>query len=197
MARSSLAALIAETRTLIADTGTPPVFADNDVQNVLDRHRTERRFVLLQPQPTFIAGGNILYNDFYADTGHWEDDVVFQQADYAIITPDVAEPIPGHWHFAAQPAGFAVHATGKTYDLYGAAADLLDAWAAQVNLDFDFSDGKAQYQRSQKAQALRALAREYRTRAQVQTSTLTMLDDMPDIDGGGVTYPSLGVIDGH
>lgn len=49
-----------------------------------------------------------------------------------------------------------------TYDLYAAAADLLEAWAAREKLNFDFDTDGQSFKRSQKAAALLALAREYR-----------------------------------
>ena len=47
-------------------------------------------------------------------------------------------------------------------DVYAAAADLLEAWAAKEKLAFDFDADGQSFKRSQKAQALLGLAREYR-----------------------------------
>ena len=48
------------------------------------------------------------------------------------------------------------------YDVYGAAAELLEMWAAREKLNFDFSADGAQYQRSQKVEMLLTLAAQYR-----------------------------------
>lgn len=48
------------------------------------------------------------------------------------------------------------------YDAYAAAADLLEMWAAKEKLSFDFEVDGQSYKRTQKAQALLGLAREYR-----------------------------------
>jgi hypothetical protein len=54
------------------------------------------------------------------------------------------------------------------YDVYGAAAELLEMWAAREKLSFDFSADNAQYRRSQKVANLLDLAAQFRRRQQVQ-----------------------------
>jgi hypothetical protein len=54
------------------------------------------------------------------------------------------------------------------YDVYGAAAELLEMWAAREKLSFDFSADGAQYRRSQKVANLLDLAAQFRRRQQVQ-----------------------------
>jgi hypothetical protein len=54
------------------------------------------------------------------------------------------------------------------YDIYAAAADLLEMWAAREKLSFDFSADNAQYRRSQKVANLLDLAAQFRRRQQVQ-----------------------------
>lgn len=192
MARPSMANLIARVRTLIADpAGASQTFADDDIQNALDSHRTERRWVPLRPSATFAPGITVTFTNFYSDAQNWEDDIVLQDTGYNAIVPSVSEPLVGHWQFAAQPAGIAVRATGKTYDLYAAAADLLEAWGAQVKLDFRYVDNRAQYWRDQKFQALAQLAEKYRRLALPVSGRLVQSDAAPDIDGSGVTYPAV------
>lgn len=189
--RASMAALIARVRTLIYDPQAT-AFADQQVQDALDNGwRVEQRFVPLIPRPTFEPGGGILYLDYYADTPNWEDDILLQDMSYNALTPATAEPIPGHWTFAVQPNGIGVRATGKTYDLYGAAADLLDSWAAQVKLDFSFTQDRDQFQRMQRFQMITDLALKYRSLAGPRIGRLVQGDAAPDMDGAGVTYPAL------
>jgi hypothetical protein len=193
--RPTMASLIDRTRTLIADPNSA-AFSDDQVQDALDSRRTEQRFVLLEPQPTFLADRQILYLDYYSDTPNWESDILLQDANYQPVTPSLSEELVGHWTFAVQPNGVAVRATGKTYDLYAAAADLLESWAAQVMLQFDVTTGRDQFLRSQKFEKITALAAHYRELAQIETSPITQSEWTPDHDGGGVTYPSLGAIYG-
>lgn len=185
-----MAALIGRVRTLIADP-TSATFTDQQVQDALDGWRQEMRFVALIPRPTFEPGGQIAYLDYYSDTTDWEDDILIQDLSYTTVTPAVSEPIVGHWAFAAQPNGIGLRATGKTYDPYGAAADLLGDWAALVKLNFSFSQDRDRFERVQQAQTILALAATYRMRAKPRIGRLVQGDAMPEMDGAGVTYPVL------
>jgi len=62
------------------------------------------------------------------------------------------------------------------YDAYAAAADLLEMWAAKEKLSFDFEVDGQSYKRSQKAQALLELAREYRRQQRPQQGVLVRSD---------------------
>ncbi len=190
MARASMAQLIAQARSLLGNV-SPAIFTDDQIQDRLDVYRTERRWVPLRPVQTFTPGGAITYNDYYSDAEYWEADVLLQDTGYTTITADSSELLTGHWHFNMQPAGIAVRATGKTYDVYAAAADLAEMWAAQVVLEFDFSTSRDQFKRSQKFDQLTKLAAQYRARAMVHVSRLVQTDAAPDVDGSGVTYPSV------
>jgi hypothetical protein len=62
-------------------------------------------------------------------------------------------------------AALEAHPYGEgEYDVYGAAAELLEMWAAREKLNFDFSADGAQYRRSQKVEMLLQLAAQYRRR---------------------------------
>ena len=62
------------------------------------------------------------------------------------------------------------------YDAYAAAADLLEAWAAKEKLAFDFDADGQSFKRSQKAQALLELAREYRRQQRPLAGVLVRSD---------------------
>ncbi|NLD42333.1 MAG: hypothetical protein GX657_02445 [Chloroflexi bacterium] len=57
---------------------------------------------------------------------------------------------------------------GGGEDVYGAAADLLEMWAAKEKLAYDFGSDGATYRRSQKAEALLGLAARYRRQGRVR-----------------------------
>jgi hypothetical protein len=194
--RASMLALIDRVRTLIADS-SQQVFSDQQIQEALDARRIEKRHVALRPDPTFQPGGAVVFKDYYSDTQYWEDDVLFQDQTYATITPLIAEAFVGHWQFEAQPNGIGIRATGKAYDLYGAAADLLEAWAAQVMLQFDATTGRDSFTRSQKFTQISALAARYRAQALVQTSRIVQSDVPTDVSTNAVVYPYYGDIDGY
>ena len=196
--RASMADLITRTRTLIFDPGPltgalSSIFTDGQVQDALDFWREERRWVALRPMPTYTVGGNIHYLDYYHDAQNWEADVQLQDLTYLTITPALSEYIVGHWQFTTQPNGIGVRATGKTYDLYASAADLLGWWAAQLKLTA-VSQRTADQAITYRDQitTISALIAEYRRLSFAHTHRLYQGDASPDNDGGGVTFPSVG-----
>ncbi len=56
--------------------------------------------------------------------GDWESDAALYANDYSVLTPTASDLIQGRWTFAASQIP-PVFATGQTYDLYAAAADVL------------------------------------------------------------------------
>lgn len=196
--RASMADLITRTRTLIFDPSpylnyAPTVFSDQQIQDALDFWREERRWVALRPMPTYTPGGNIQYLDYYHDAQNWEADVQLQDLTYLTITPTLAELITGHWQFATQPNGIGVRATGKTYDLYASAADLLEGWATTIKMSAT-TMRTADQMISLNEQVTNTLlvAARYRARAFAHSHRLFQGDAAPQEDGGGVTYPSVG-----
>lgn len=190
--RATMLDLTEQLRLLIGDNGLIENFTDDQIQDRLDAHRTEMRYIELRPQPSFQPGGAVLYLDYYSDQQYWESDILIQNLSYYTVVPDLSEDIVGHWHFNTQPTGIGIRATGKIYDIYASGAELLESWAAQVKLDFAFVSGRDQYQRQQKFDMLLKLAASFRARAQVHTSRLIQSDATSDHDGTGIVYPVLG-----
>ena len=141
--RSTMAALILRVRLLISDTQSPPMFFDQDIQDVMDEASRQDVFNLpLTPKVTF-TGATIQYLTYEAPYGNWEGDYVLKQYLTGTVTASVAEVIPGIFTFATSTFP-PVYLTGKTYDCYRAAADLLERWAAKWLLNHDFaSDGQS------------------------------------------------------
>ncbi len=169
VARASMAALVALMREMVSDpAGVSPVFSDDQVQAALDEHRTDVRYEQLEPVETLAPTGTF-WNDYYSRFRYWEASAILQDSAWATLTPDSAELIVGRWHFAASQNP-PVYATGNVFDVYAAAADLLDRWAAKLKLDADFTLASGRgVQRRQKIENLRALAAEYRGKAQAVT----------------------------
>jgi len=186
--RPSMATLIGRLRTLISDPSAA-AFADQDVQNFLDARQTVLRYAVLQPEVTVTqSGSQVQYLDFYSGYGDFESDWQIVDPSWNIVTPQTTDELVGHWTFAAGQL-WPLRITGKIYDLYGSAADALEAWAAKVALDFDFSTDGQSFKRSQKAQALRDLADQYRRRARAQVAHDTRSDTYGDTAG---IYPYVG-----
>jgi hypothetical protein len=174
--RSTMASIITRVRLLINDTaGASQIFDDQNIQNVLDDSRLDISNAALQPYVSF-SGGTPVYLDYYHNLGSWEDNVVLKQFLTVLVTPSASEPIAGHWSFAATTLP-PVYITGSTHDIYRAAADLLERWAARLVLEFDFTSDGQSFHRSQAATALQNLAKTYR-RKQRPTSIAMVRDDI-------------------
>lgn len=161
--RSTMASLITRVRLLINDvlpSGSGQIFADQDVQDVLDASRQDILNGVTIGKPTF-SGSTIQYLDYFTALGDWEDDATFKQYLTTVVSPSTSEPIAGHWKFATSTLP-PIYITGKTYDIYRASADLLERWSARLVLNFDFSSDGQSFRRSQAAPALMALAKSYR-----------------------------------
>ncbi len=160
--RASMAEVISRLRAMIGDpAGASQVWDDQTIQDYLDRWQGIARYAPLRPEPTYAPGGVVEYLDYYADRGDWEADEKLYSSTYAELAPAASDRLTGRWTFAASQVP-PVYIVGKSYDLYGASADLLEAWAAREALSFDFEADGQTFRRSQKREALLTLAREYR-----------------------------------
>lgn len=195
--RSTMAALITKVRSLINDpsSGTP-VFADQDVQDQLDATRLDIRYELLTAAPTLLNAAStnnqagVIWADYYSRFQWWEDDLVLQGVNistsqaWVVLTPVSSENFYGHWTFEANiftagtvPGQYPpVFATGKSFDIWRAAADLLEMWAAQYAASYDFTADGQNFRRSQIVAAKMKLAEIYRRKARATTVTVQRRD---------------------
>lgn len=129
-ARESMAPLITRLRRLIGDpASSEQTWSDEELEDALDQHRLDRAYVSLTPVDSIAAGtGAVSWLEWWAEAGDWEADATLVDGTYAPLTPDTSMPLLGRWVFAAHQAG-PVLLSGRQYDLYGAAADVLEAWA--------------------------------------------------------------------
>lgn len=168
MARSTMGSLIALVRDLVGDAaGTEQVFTDNQVERALDIHRWDFRLLKLKPRTTY-SGGTTQYLDWYSDEQYWESDASLLDVNYTSLTPSDSDPLYGRWSFSTTQT--VVMVNGKVYDPYGAAADLLEMWAAKVGIEFDVDADGANMKRSQKRISLQELARQYRGQQRIIVS---------------------------
>ena len=183
--RTTMASLIAETRLLIDDSDAScQTFSDQQIQNELDKTRDPVRYEELTPAPSVVnasesdAGpAQYVWADYYSEFHWWEPDVVIQDGHFVVLTPAASDLLTGHWQFQLTPFVNGtppgqyppLFATGNTYDLYAAAANLLEMWAAKAARAYDFTADGASFRRSQMAQGLRTQADYYRKQARVHT----------------------------
>lgn len=177
MPRTSMAALITRTRRLIGDpAGASQVWSDDEIQDALDAHRTDVRYLELREAETIQSGGGVVYLNYYAPFGDWEDDETLTYGGtWATVTPSAQDLLIGKWTFSSNQNP-PVYLTGKSFDLYGAAADLLEAWAAKAKLEYTFSPDRGQFVRSQKHQMLLTQAATYRAKQRVASVALVRSD---------------------
>jgi hypothetical protein len=173
--RSTMASLISSVRVLINDpSGASQTFDDQTIQDVMDESRLDILNGSLIAKPTF-SGSSIQYLDYFSENGGWEDGMVLKQYLTVVVTPSAIEPIAGHFVFSATTLP-PVFITGKIFDRYRAAADLLERWAAKWALAYSFSSDGQSFQRHQASLALLALAKQYRMKQRPRMSSVVRTD---------------------
>ncbi len=189
--RSTMAALIRRVSQMIGDP-TNATWTEQQVQDQLDRRRTDVRYAPLDPRPSFQAGGVLNYTDYYAADTDWEDGATLVNTDWSVIDPATytQDSIVGHWVFALPAPGQMppVRVVGYTYDVWAAAADLLEQWAASFALSFDFTADTASYKVSQKLAQLTQMAALYRQKQKPGAVALIQSDQDPRIGTMGTYY---------
>jgi hypothetical protein len=200
MPRATMAALITKTRSLINDpAGGGQVWSDDDVQDQLDPTRQDIREELLTPAPVILNAAStnniavLIWCDYFSRFKWWEDDVVLQgnnvatSASWKVLTPLTSEPIAGHWAFettvfttGTAPGQYPpVFATGKSFDVWLAAANLLEMWSAKYTLAYDVTTDQQTFRRGQIIDNQLKLAEQYRKRARVVSVSPLRMDLVP------------------
>jgi hypothetical protein len=163
-ARTTMAKLIALARSIIADpTGSSAHFTDEQVQTALDARRQIVRFRGLETTPTPTSSG-LVYLDFQS-AKYYEDGAKLQNANYATVTPTSADCVNGVYTFESGQLE-SLYISGTRFDVYGAAADLAEEWAASLKGSIDFSADGGNFSQSQKVTNLERLAAKLRTKSE-------------------------------
>lgn len=169
--------LIPQVRLLIGDpAGSSQTFTDQQIQDKMDEARVSYYNEPLTGIPTF-SGTSITYLDYESQFGSsrpiggWEDGYTLKQYLTNTVTAATSEPIIGHWTFAASTIP-PVFITGKLFDIYRSAADLLEIWSAQYATRFDFTSDGQSFRVSQAHAQLLALAHTYRQKQRARTITV-------------------------
>ena len=154
MARTGMTDLIATLRGMTesgtADwtLGTVSFWSDNHVQDVLDLHRKDYVFQELMPYPTQGSGGTVLYNQYRAPVGNFEQTTggtaIFYVQDGTGANVGTAlysvDYVRGVVTFASNTRGTSYFLTGSSYDLNAAAADIWNRKASHYAASaFNFS----------------------------------------------------------
>lgn len=166
MARNGMAYLITELRGL-AEAGTADYslgastyWSDDQLQNILDQHRTDVQYQSLRVFATQIigGGGSVAYQDYRSDYDWFEEttggtailylqDSTSALAGTANYTADYRR---GQFQFNTDQRGTVYYVTGRSYDVNAAAADVWTRKAAHyAPSSFDFSTDNHSVSRSQ------------------------------------------------
>lgn len=122
--RVSMAALVGRVRALVDTVGQEDwTFTDDQIQDALDRHRCEYRYLQLTPLPTKTSSSTT-YLAFTAPVGDWDTDTVLYNNSFVAQSPTTSDYINGRWVFSSEPTR-PITLVGFTYDRHAAAADLL------------------------------------------------------------------------
>jgi hypothetical protein len=180
--RTGMDDLITVVRGLIHDPATGGLFSDLDIQQALDRYRSDEFYVqLASPWETAIDENgqpNTTWKHFYAPHQSWDKDWTLYGPSRLPLDPEaenvVADELNGLWTFPDGHTKFYVLLTGRNYDIYGAAVLLLKRAVAGLVDDFDVRTPEGtSMTRSQKSAQRLALINEYRlsmrSRITVQT----------------------------
>ena len=199
--RPTMSQIIARVRFLIGDpAGSSQQFADQDIQDTLDESRDDLRYEGEVIAPSIVNNAltnnqaQTVFADYYSKYQWWEQDVVLQGYSgglaWVVLTPVASDYVVGHWQFETNvfTTGTSVpgqlppiFATGKVYDPYCAAADLLDIWAVMLSGAYNMSVNGQSLQRSQLYELKKDAALHYRQRAKPRIAKLQRNDVMPDL----------------
>lgn len=173
----SMVEIISRCRRMIDDVDADsPEFNDSEIADALNKRSTEARYYPLTERQSIAPGGAVTWLTFDAPVGDWASDVVLTDSSYNVLTPITSDLVMGRWTFATQPH-LPVFILGITYDLYGAAGDLLLQWATRESCAFDVSADGLTLARSQKAEMRRQRATEYHAKSRTTSASLVRTDE--------------------
>lgn len=193
MSRSTLADLILLVRDLAQcgtaeyTVGTATYWDDDHIETVLDRHRRDITHALLEPVPLHAVGGTLNYYDYRSEYPYLEqtsggsqvfivENSIGTDSGTATYSVDYRR---GLVTFTTDQRGSIYYLTARAYDPYGAAADLMESWAAYEARSFDFSADQQSFKRSQKAEMMQKQADRLRRSAWIVSADM----QRTDIDG--------------
>jgi hypothetical protein len=177
--------LVDRLRGLIGDSaGEKEIFDRDVIEEALNRYRYD---AVRYPLEYALNANGSGAERVYSLLGWWAEDVVLRTGGGVVATPTESDFLTGSWSFAA-PSVYPLYVSGRTFDLYAAAGDLLEQWAAKVKLEHDLSIGDLRLQRAQKRVALLEQAKLYRGKARL-ISVPIMTTDAPVGDYRKLTAP--------
>jgi hypothetical protein len=191
MARSGMQTLIdtvrgyanadPEEQTVESGSSIVTYWSDEEIQRVLDRHKSEYIHAGVTVQPTY-SGGSIVYVQYKLGATNVESGTAaFKIEDTAgTVSGYTVDYARGIVTFATDQAGKSYWWSGFAYDLDAAAADIWRMKASHVAGLVDFSTDGHSVKRSQQAQAYLNMAGYYQQRSASEgvTTAKIVRDDL-------------------
>lgn len=181
-ARTGMATIILELRGLTdagtADftVGTVSYWSDDHLQTILDRRVRLVEQMTLTPIPRYDnTGGTLQYFEYRSAVGNLESGTppVFKITDGAGGTVGTAnysaDYTNGIFTFTSDQGGSTRELTGRSYDLYQAAADVYRQKAAKAAAYFDFSTDNHSIKRGALMKQFIEMANYYESMAGIQS----------------------------
>ncbi len=160
-------------------------YTDDQLEDILDRHRETCYDVRMIAQPVTIAG-TALYKDYVIPgNGHWfeEDaaDSVWQvktsTGGTASIPTHTVNYQDGRVTFTADQGGTVYLVDYRHYNLNLAAADVWEQRATNVAHEIDWSSDNHRIMSGKKKEHFMSMAQEYRAKAGPSTRKLVRIDE--------------------
>jgi hypothetical protein len=146
-------------------------WSDDHLQDILDRNVTWVEEHPLTWQPDTVSGGSIEYHRMisgYRDlegtasgTAYWR----ITTSDGSTIMPDDLNMTSGEFKFDADQGGTSYYITARSFDVYGAAADVWLWRLAQFQKWYDFASDGQTFNREQAYDHAVRMEREMRARS--------------------------------
>ena len=131
--------------------GTVSYFSDDHIQTVLDNHRRDLQYDTMEVYPE-QGVGSILYREFRTEPNLESGTVFYLQysggtaVGTSLYSVDYTR---GVVTFTNDTSGTAFYATGRTYDVYNASAEIWDRKASNVANQVDWSSDNHSVKNSQ------------------------------------------------
>ena len=167
--------------TVTTDSSLVEYWSDEEIQRVLDRHKSEYIHAAMSVEPTY-SGGSIVYVQYALGAVNVESGTAaFKIEDTAgTVSGYTVDYARGIVTFATDQAGKSYWWSGFAYDLDAAAANIWRMKASHVAGLVDFTTDGHSIKRSQQAQAYLSMASFYQQRSASEgvTTAKIVRDDL-------------------
>lgn len=155
-ARTSMQYIVDQVRLMISDpAGVSSRYSDEQIQDALDDNRLD-----VEDEPLESRMDN---TQFLATEGWWEANAVLSD-ESGTVSPTSSNWRRGAWSFLVAHSS-PLTITGSVYDVYGAAADMLDLWVSSMAMEVEqFTADGLTVKRGGRSN-LQTLASQYRMRS--------------------------------